>query len=49
MKMGGLSQRQDIKKKPHAMGKELSVFGDEFDAETYRYSVWITKFTGTCI
>jgi hypothetical protein len=38
-----IAVRQDIKKRPHAMGKELSLFGDEFDSATYRYSVWITN------
>lgn len=38
-----IAVRQDIKRRPHAMGKELSLFGDEFDAGNYRYSVWITN------
>jgi hypothetical protein len=38
-----IAVRQDIKKRPHAMGKVLSLFGDEFDTGNYRYSVWITN------
>ena len=38
-----IAVRQDIKRRPHAMGKELSLFGDDFDAGIYRYSVWITN------
>ncbi len=38
-----IAVRQDVKKRPHAMGKELSLFGDEFDTGNYRYSVWITN------
>ncbi len=38
-----IAVRQDVKKRPHAMGKELSLFGDEFDTGHYRYSVWITN------
>jgi hypothetical protein len=38
-----IAVRQDIKKRPHAMGKVLSLFGDEFDTGKYRYSVWITN------
>lgn len=38
-----IAVRQDIKRRPHAMGKELSLFGDDFDAGNYRYSVWITN------
>jgi len=41
-----IAVRQDIKRRPHAMGKELSLFGDEGDAGTYRYSVWITNAQG---
>jgi hypothetical protein len=33
--------RQDIKTRPGAMGKELSLFGEEL--KSYRYSVWITN------
>jgi len=33
--------RQDIKRRPQAMGKGLSLFGDEL--KSYRYSVWITN------
>ena len=40
-----IAVRQDIKKRPHAMGKELTLFGDDFDAGNYRYSVWITNST----
>lgn len=35
--------RQNIKRRQHAMGKELSLFGDDFDIGNYRYSVWITN------
>lgn len=35
--------RQDIKRRQHAMGKELSLFGDDFDMGEYRFSVWITN------
>ena len=35
--------RQDIKRRQHAMGKELSLFGEDFDMGSYRYSVWITN------
>lgn len=35
--------RQDIKRRQHAMGKELSLFDNDFDAGNYRYSVWITN------
>jgi hypothetical protein len=38
-----IAVRQDIKKRPYAMGKELSLFGEEFDTGNYRYSVWITN------
>jgi hypothetical protein len=38
-----IAVRQDIKKRPHAMGKVLSLFGDELDTGNYRYSVWITN------
>jgi len=38
-----IAVRQDIKKRPHAMGKELSLFGDELDTGNYRYSIWITN------
>jgi hypothetical protein len=38
-----IAVRQDIKKRPHAMGKEMSLFGDDFDAGNYRYGVWITN------
>ncbi|MGO9614292.1 MAG: IS1380 family transposase [Dissulfurispiraceae bacterium] len=38
-----IAVRQDIKRRPQAMGKELSLFGDEVDAGKYRYSVWITN------
>lgn len=35
--------RQDVKRRQHAMGKELSLFGDDFDMGEYRFSVWITN------
>jgi hypothetical protein len=35
--------RQNIKRRQHAMGKELSLFGDDFDMGDYRFSVWITN------
>ena len=38
-----IAVRQDTKKRPHAMGKVLSLFGEEFDTGNYRYSVWITN------
>jgi hypothetical protein len=38
-----IAVRQDAKKRPHAMGKVLSLFGEEFDTGNYRYSVWITN------
>ena len=38
-----IAVRQNIKKRPHAMGKELSLFGNDFDTGNYRYSVWITN------
>lgn len=38
-----IAVRQDIKKRPHAMGKELSLFGNDFDTGNYRYSIWITN------
>ena len=39
--------RQDIKRRQHAMGKELSLFGDDFDMGEYRFSVWITNSKDT--
>ncbi|HWR57907.1 MAG TPA: IS1380 family transposase [Thermodesulfovibrionales bacterium] len=38
-----IAVRQDIKRRPHAMGKVLSLFGKDFDTGSYRYSVWITN------
>jgi hypothetical protein len=38
-----IAVRQDIKKRPHAMGKELSLCGNDFDTGSYRYSVRITN------
>ncbi len=38
-----IAVRQDIKRREHAMGKMLSLFGDELDMNKYRYSVWITN------
>ena len=38
-----IAVRQDIKRRPHAMGKELSLFGKDYDMGNYRYSVWITN------
>jgi len=38
-----IAVRQDIKRKPHAMGKELSLFGNEMNMSNYRFSVWITN------
>ncbi len=38
-----IAVRQDIKRRPHAMGKELSLFGNDCDTGGYRYSVWITN------
>jgi len=35
--------RQNVKRRQHAMGKELSLFGDDFDMGDYRFSVWITN------
>jgi len=35
--------RQDIKRRQRAMGKELSLLGDDFDMGEYRFSVWITN------
>jgi len=35
--------RQDITRRPHAMGKVLSLFGNEYDTGDYRYSVWVTN------
>lgn len=39
--------RQDIKRRQQAMGKELSLFGDDFDMRDYRFSVWITNSKDT--
>jgi hypothetical protein len=39
--------RQDIKRRQHAMGKELSLFGNDLEAGNYRYSVWITNSKDT--
>ncbi len=39
--------RQDIKRRQQAMGKELSLFGNEIDMNEYRYSVWITNSQDT--
>jgi hypothetical protein len=38
-----IAVRQDIKRRPHAMGKELSLFGNEMNMSNYRFSVWITN------
>jgi hypothetical protein len=38
-----IAVRQDTGRRPHAMGKELSLFGDTDEAGRYRYSVWITN------
>ena len=38
-----IAVRQDISRRPHAMGKELSLFGADYDIGNYRYSVWITN------
>jgi len=38
-----IAVRQDIKRRPHAMGKELSLFGNDFDTGSYRYSIWTTN------
>lgn len=38
-----IAVRQDIKRRPHAMGKELSLFDDEMNMNNYRFSVWITN------
>jgi len=35
--------RQNIRRRQRAMGKELSLFGNEIDMKDYRYSVWITN------
>lgn len=35
--------RQDIKRRPNSMGKELSLFGDEIDISSYRFSVLVTN------
>jgi hypothetical protein len=42
-----IAVRQDIKRRPHAMGKEMSLFGNDFDMKDYRYSVWITNSQDT--
>ena len=42
-----IAVRQDIKRRQHAMGKELSLFWNDFDAGAYRYSVWITNSKDT--
>ncbi len=39
--------RQDIKRRERAMGKTLSLFGDDFDIKDYRFSVWITNSQDT--
>jgi hypothetical protein len=38
-----IAVRQDIKRRPHAMGKELSLFGDEMDMSNCRFSVWVAN------
>jgi hypothetical protein len=38
-----IAVRQDIKRRPHAMGKELSLFGNEMNMSNYRFSVWVTN------
>lgn len=38
-----IAVRQDIKRRQHAMGKELSLFGNEIDMKDYRFSVWVTN------
>ena len=38
-----IAVHQEIKKREQAMGKTLSLFGDDFDMNEYRYSVWITN------
>jgi len=38
-----IAVRQDINRRPHAMGKELSLFGSDYGTGDYRYSVWITN------
>jgi hypothetical protein len=38
-----IAVRQDINRRPHAMGKELSLFGSDYVTGDYRYSVWITN------
>lgn len=35
--------RQNVKRREHAMGKTLSLFGDDFDMKDYRFSVWVTN------
>lgn len=42
-----IAVRQDIKRRQQAMGKELSLFGNEIDMNEYRYSVWITNSSDT--
>ncbi len=42
-----IAVRQDIKRRQHAMGKTLSLFGDDFDMKDYRFSVWITNSQDT--
>lgn len=42
-----IAVRQDIKRRQQAMGKELSLFGNEIDINEYRYSVWITNSKDT--
>lgn len=42
-----IAVRQDIKRRPQAMGKELSLFSDDIDMNEYRYSVWITNSQDT--
>jgi hypothetical protein len=38
-----IAVRQDIKRRPHAMGKELSLFDNEMNVSNYRFSVWVTN------
>ena len=34
---------QDIERRAYAMGKTLSLFGNDFDMKNYRFSVWVTN------
>lgn len=38
-----IAVRQNIKRRPKAMGKQLSLFKDDLELGDYRYSVWVTN------